>query len=92
MKDLLPRTEIQLPIRHCRHHLAPHHLAREVCVGVILTGAIMPVLGRRFVRDKTFQPGLVIVVQTAFVKIDLNTPLKDIFSRLQCGFFGSNIE
>jgi hypothetical protein len=67
---LLPRTEIQLAICYRHHHFAPHHLALEVRVGIVFAGAVVPVLFGGFMRGKLFQPGLVVMVETAFVKID----------------------
>ena len=36
VEDLLPRAEIELAARNRRHYLAPHHLALEVRVPVVL--------------------------------------------------------
>jgi len=70
VKDLLPWTEIQFPIRHRHHHLPPHHLALEVRVGVVLTGAVVPVLIDGRMRRESFQPDLIVVVEAALVKMD----------------------
>jgi hypothetical protein len=41
-----------------------------VRVGVVFTGAVVPILFERLVRRESFQPGLVVVVESTFVKID----------------------
>src|SRR5262245_29659724 len=43
VEDLLPRAEVELPLRHRDHHLAAHDLALVVRVGVVLAGAVVPV-------------------------------------------------
>src|SRR5438093_7129564 len=44
IEDLLPRTEVELAVRDRDHDLAPHHLALEVRVGVVLAGFVVAVL------------------------------------------------
>ena len=70
VEDLLPRAEIQLPIHYRYHHLPPHHLAFQVRIGIILTGAVVPVLVNRLMRCESFQPNLIVMVETTFDKID----------------------
>jgi len=41
-----------------------------VGISIILAGAVMPALVNGFVWRESFQPGLVIVVEAAFAKID----------------------
>ena len=44
VKNLLPGPEIELAAADSHHHLAPHHLAFEVRVTVIFSGAVMAVV------------------------------------------------
>ena len=43
IEDLLPGAKIELPFGDGNHHLAPHHLALQMRVRVVLAGAIVPV-------------------------------------------------
>lgn len=44
IEDLLPSPEIQPPFRHGHDDLAANDLTLDVCVGVVLTGAVVLVL------------------------------------------------
>ena len=56
VEDLLPRAEIEFAVGDRHDHLAPHDLAFQVRIGVILAGPVVTVLGNRFVRGEFFQP------------------------------------
>ena len=59
VKDLLPRAEIEFPVRDRDDDLAAHDLAFVVGVGVILAGAVMVIsLGRRVEWRELLQPAL----------------------------------
>jgi hypothetical protein len=70
VEDLFPRTEVQFPIRHRNNHLTSHYLALEMRVGVVLAGAVVPVITNGVMGSESFQPGLVVVMEAAFVKLD----------------------
>src|SRR5580700_3475612 len=44
IENLLPRTEVELSLGNRHHHLAPHHLAFQMRVRVVLPSPIMQVL------------------------------------------------
>src|SRR5213594_3844097 len=71
VKDLLPRTEVELPSRNSNNDLAPHDLALVVCVTVVLPRAVVVVaLGAWIVRGERLEPARVILVQTRRVVVD----------------------
>jgi hypothetical protein len=70
VKDLLPGAEIEATIGDRHHHFSPHDLPLEVCVAVVLAGAVVPVAPDRLVGGQFFQPVVVILVQAAFVVVD----------------------
>jgi len=70
VKNLLPGAEIEAALADRDHHLAPHHLALHVGVGVVLAGLVVLVAANRFVGGQLFQPALVILVQAALVVVD----------------------
>ena len=43
VKNLLPRSKIQLPAGNGHHHFAPHDGAFEVSVGIVFTGIIVAI-------------------------------------------------
>ena len=69
VEDLLPRAEIEPPLRHRHHHLAAHHLALEVRVAVVFPGAVVLVVRNRLVRRQALQPGQVIRMQAVFIVV-----------------------
>jgi hypothetical protein len=75
VEDLLPRPEIQPASGDGHHDLAAYHLPLQVCVGVVLASAVMPVLVGGRVRGETLEPFLVIVVQAALVIVDQNNTI-----------------
>ena len=56
VKDPLPRAEVESAVGHRDHNLAPHHLPLQVRVGIVLAGAVVPVLVDRRVRRQPFKP------------------------------------
>src|SRR5262245_1024256 len=57
VEDLLPRTEVELAVRHRDDDLAAHDLALVVGVAVVLARAVVMVaLGRRVVRREPLEP------------------------------------
>jgi len=72
VEDLLPRSKVQLPLGDGDDDLAAHDLPLYVGVGVVLTGAVVVVLGRGGVGGELLQPDLVVVMQAALVVVDEN--------------------
>src|SRR5437867_1286118 len=67
VENLLPRPEIELPLRHRHDHLPSHDLALEVRVGVVLAGLVVAVLGDGRVGRQALEPRLVVVVEPRLV-------------------------
>src|SRR5215208_495697 len=70
IKDLFPRSKVELTICYRYHHLAPHHLTFHVCISVIFAGIVMAILIHWFMRSEPLQPLIVIAVESAFVIVD----------------------
>src|SRR2546426_11023112 len=49
VENLSPRAEIEFALRNCDDDFAAHDLELEVGVGVVLTGAVVPIGGVRCV-------------------------------------------
>ena len=60
IEDLLPGPQIQLAVRHRHDHFAAHDLPLEVCIGIVFSAVVMPVLAYRSVGCLTFQPSFVV--------------------------------
>ena len=58
------------PLGDGHHHLAAHHLALDVGVGIVLAGVVVPVLADGGVGHQAFQPFGLIVVQPALIVVD----------------------
>jgi len=69
-EDPLPGAKVEATVGHRNHNLAPHDLALEVSVGVVLTRAVVLVLARGRVRGQFLQPLLIVVVQPPLVVVD----------------------
>src|ERR1035441_4803713 len=63
IKNLLPRSEVELAVRNRDHHLPPHHLPLQMSIGIVLARAIMQVLRRRLMRSQFLEPFVVIGMQ-----------------------------
>lgn len=72
VKNLFPRAEVEFAVGDGHHHFAPHDLPFHVRVGVIFTGAVVPITGHRFVGRKLFQPVVVILDQAVFSIVDVD--------------------
>jgi hypothetical protein len=70
VEDLFPRPKVEIAISNGDHHLASHDLALQVGVSVVLTGAIVAVMGDGFMRGKLLKPVLVVLVEPGFVIVD----------------------
>src|SRR5688572_15102580 len=71
VEDLLPGTEVELAPRDGHHHLAPHHLALHVRVGVVLSRAVVAIALRRRVEGRQrLEPPRVVLVQPRLVVVD----------------------
>jgi hypothetical protein len=44
VEDLFPRSKVEIPLSDGDNHLPAHDLSLEVCIAVILTGAIVAVM------------------------------------------------
>src|SRR5439155_8726479 len=69
VEDALPRSEVELPRGHRHHHLASHHLALEVGVGVVLAGVVVAVLIGGRVGREPLEPALVVAMEAALVVV-----------------------
>src|SRR5579859_5428154 len=72
IENLLPRTEIKPPFGDGDYNLAPHDLAFQMRVSVVLTGAVVQVLGNRSMRREFFEPGFIVLKEAAFRVVDEN--------------------
>src|SRR6185295_10546777 len=71
VEDLLPRAEVELPLRDRDHDLPAHHLPFVVGVAVVLAGLVVVVaLGARVVGGEPLEPLLVVLVQARLVVVD----------------------
>ena len=69
---MLPRSEIQFAFRDSDDHFAPHDLAFEMRVSVVLSCAVVVILFSGRVRREFLEPDFVIVMESAFVVVDEN--------------------
>src|SRR5690349_7892510 len=69
VKDLLPRTEIELAVGDRDHDFASHNAALQVGIGVVFARAIVLVSRDRLVRRKSFEPLVEIAVQAGLVVV-----------------------
>jgi hypothetical protein len=71
---LLPRSEIQSPVRDRDNDFTSHNLALQVRVCIVLPRAVVKIVIRvRIERGQLFQPRFKIVVQAGFVVVDKDT-------------------
>src|SRR5579871_4622305 len=70
VEDLLPRPEVEPALGDRHHHFAPHNLPFHMGVRIVLSRAIMPVLGCRGVWRELFQPDIVVLKQAALRVVD----------------------
>src|SRR5262249_54538132 len=70
IKDLFPRPKVQLTFGDGNDDLATHHLALNVSVSVVFAGLIVMIAGHGFMWRELFQPGFIILMQSAFVVIN----------------------
>ena len=103
IKDLLPRTKIQLPFRYRHYYLSPHYLSLHVRIGIVFPGIVVAVLVHRFVRSQFLQPPVIIAVKPAFVVVDENgrsdvhrvyesNPFPDAAFKKALSYLGGNID
>ena len=75
VEDLLPRAEVELPLRDRDHDLAAHHLPLHVGVGVVLAGAVVVVDVRIGIeRGELLELDAEVVMQSAVVVVDEEAP------------------
>jgi hypothetical protein len=93
VEDLLPGAEIQLAIRDRNDHLAPHHLAFKVGVGVVFAGTVVPVLIGGCMRGKFLQPSLIILVEDIYTlrKDNITGVYYDLLHFMVMGIFSAVI-
>jgi hypothetical protein len=67
IEDVLPRAEVEFPIRDGDNNFPTHDLPLVVSVGVVFAGAVVVIpLGRWIERCQFFQPLFVVFVQAWF--------------------------
>ena len=59
-----------MAVGHRYHHFTAHDLPFQVRIGVVLAGAVVPILVDRCMWRQLFKPHLIIVVQAALVVVD----------------------
>ena len=69
IKNLFPRSEIQLAPRYGHHHLPAHDLPLHMGVGVVFPH-VVAVLGDWCMGGQLLQPDLVAVMQPGLIVID----------------------
>ena len=72
IKNLLPWSEIELPLGDRDHHFPPHDLALQMSVCVILPGSIVVILRCVRMRSQFFEPNIIIVKQSVLGVVDKN--------------------
>ncbi len=70
IKNLFPRTEIQLSLGHRNDNLTPHDRSFQMSIAVIFTGIIMPIKIKGLMRSKLFEPTLKVMMKPGFIIID----------------------
>ena len=70
VEDLFPGAEVEFAFGDGNDDFPPHDLSFQVRVGVVFTGAVVPVLVCRFVRRELLQPHLITVQQTFLGIVD----------------------
>lgn len=71
IKDLFPRTKVELAIRNRHHNLSPHNLALVMSITVIFSGAIVMIsFGTRVKGRQPLEPAFVILVQSGLIVVD----------------------
>lgn len=70
VEDVFPGTEIEFSFGNGDDDFASHDLTFHVSIGVILTGAIVMVVGGGCVWCELFQPDIIVMMQAAFVVVD----------------------
>jgi hypothetical protein len=56
IEDLLPGAKVKPPFGDSDHHLSAHDLTLQVGIPVILTGPVVSIPGRGFVRGELLKP------------------------------------
>jgi len=72
IEDLFPGAEVQFAFGNGHHDFAAHDLAFHVGIRIILSRAVVVVLGRWFMWCQLFQPHLIIVMQPALIVVNEN--------------------
>jgi len=71
VKDVLPRSEVQLSVSDCYHNLTAHDLPLMVGIGVILACAVVVVTVWRGIEGSQFlEPLVVVAMQARLVVVD----------------------
>ena len=61
---LFPGAEVEFALGDGNNNLAPHDLAFQMRIGIVLTRAVVVVLRGWFMRGELFQPHIVVMQQT----------------------------
>jgi len=71
VKDLLPGSEVEFAAGDGDDDFAPHDLALDVRIGIILAGIVVPILFDGLVRDKALEKIVVVFEKAWLVIIDI---------------------
>ncbi len=66
VENLFPRAEVRFAFGDGNNYFAPHDLPFHVRIGVILAGAVVPVLRYRLMRREFFKPHIIVMQQPVF--------------------------
>src|SRR3954471_24865420 len=72
VENLFPRPEVQFGFGDGHYDLPSHDLPLQVGVGVVLSGAIVFVLGSGRVGREPFEPGVIVMKQPILGVVDVN--------------------
>jgi hypothetical protein len=64
VEDLLPRSKVEISVSDGDNHLPAHNLAFQMGIAVVLTGAIMAVMGYRLMGGKVLKPVFIVLVES----------------------------
>jgi hypothetical protein len=71
VEDLFPGAEIEPTFRDGDHNLSTHDLSLEVCVGVILAGAIVKIALRALVKgSERLKPSMIVGMKSGLVVVN----------------------
>ncbi len=69
IENLLPWSEVELPVRDGHDDFSSHHLPLQMRIGIILAD-IVTILFNRLMGSKLLKPNLKVMMKSGFVIID----------------------